>query len=159
MSFFSWGSSKKNVNQLQQVAGEYLKLDYSRFLTVYSSDLATKKIPTYIPSILLYTNLLKEFQYALANDILIKNTLIPNEINLIYLREFFLVNNCYIDPESAVRSFSLIASSFLESFNEKEQQLEKDFNTNKNLLLTQGLVNNIIQIYEGFKNATNRQKR
>lgn len=150
-----WFKKPKIVeNKFTLTADKFIAVKPESFGLLYSSDYSIIQVTTYCKNILNYTSLLKRLVEALQSDRQLYTIDLPLEITKIYLRDFFTnESNQYIDAKQAIAEFLEIAVVFIKLYDSKEKQINKSFQLEKSLFLTQGIINNLITLSEELSNV------
>jgi hypothetical protein len=114
---------------------------------VFCSDMSIHTLTVWCTTFREYNDLLTYINYSLKNNKQIYIAKLPSEIQEVQLQSMFLDSHgCHEDPVSMITEFINLTVAFLEMYQLTECRGVDDFVTNKNLLVTQQIVNNILDI-------------
>lgn len=155
MSFKDFFTIKETKNnKFREAINGYARLKPKNFKTVYSADMSIVQIFVCVENIIDYVKLMDFIIGSIKTDTELNKYQIPFNSKLMYVSEFFLDNKKYtIDTFIHSTTFIERAIKLLEIYELKENELNKSFITEKNLFLTQNLINNIIEIQKEFTNV------
>lgn len=141
----SWFSKKEEpkLTELQSLANSYKQIKPESLKRVFSSDNSILQISVCCNDIIEYTRILNSLYDWLNVDKIIPSYILPKNVNIVYLREFYTVNNSFVDPIKTTKDFVDSAIKFLELYDAKEKLNNKTFELEKNLLVTSIVVRNL----------------
>lgn len=139
--------AKPKKEKFHLAIADLKSIDRFRLKSVYSSDMSIFRVHSYAKTILEYCVLLEKLINALKYNEVLYPTMLPQVVEEIYIRDFYLdKDRCYIDPVKTTEVFIDLAITFLRACDAKEQEFEKSFLMEKNLMLTQQYAANIVAI-------------
>ena len=146
MFFKKWNKKIKPVEtEITKIIKTLNNLNYSGFSSIYSSDKSIYQIHVCCKSIIEYSSVLDKIIIAFNNDNMLYMHNLPTDVHTILIRDFFLdKKGNYLDPEDSITTYSNKCINFLQLYQTYEQKDIKSFNTEKNLLHTQHIINNIL---------------
>lgn len=157
MLFSQWGKNKtpiRSVSEIQLALDRLKSINPDYFKWVYASNKSIVKLMVYCKTIVDYTELLDKLLGHFKDDLQLYAHQLPHRIEEVYLPEFYTdKQGCYIDPIHATRRFIELAIEFLECYERCEQDTLRDFIIEKNLTLTQHIVNNILILSKELKHV------
>lgn len=141
----SWFSKKEEpkLTELQVLANSYKQIKPESLKKVFSSDNSILQISVCCNDIVEYTKVLSTLYDKLHEDKIIPSYLLPSNVSIVYLRDFYTVNNSFVDPIKTTKDFVTIVIKFLELYDLKEKSNNKTFELEKNLLITSIVVRNL----------------
>lgn len=120
-------------------------LDEVNLQTVFSSDKSILKITVGKINVIEYTKHLNLIIQKFENSTLLYVYEVDPSVKIIFVRDFFIDSQGYFtDPEEVFTLFRTSVKRFLTLYEECEMQDGKSFEIEKNLLLSQHLVNNLV---------------
>lgn len=128
-------------------------IDTGKFYNVYSSKYSVVHLTTLYDDILKYNNFLKEFLDKVPQDIYIPTYNINRTIVTVPLKNWFIVNDSYIDTVSYISSFLNNAKDFIELYEHWTEQEDVPFNTRKNINNAKPVLNNLFTLLEELHNV------
>lgn len=150
-------SYKKNIKNTVSIykAQLYLieSIDRTKFKNIYNPLYSMQTIDVLYIDIYSYNNILKEFISKISKDQYIPVYNINNTINSISLKNWFIVDNTYIDTEYAIKDFLSNCKEFIELYDYYTNKEDVGFNTRKNLNNTKVIINNLFTLLEDLKNV------
>lgn len=151
---FDWFKPRKPISLLSNVIAEIEQYKLYATINPYSSDKSLVKLITLFGTLYEYRLALVSYIDYLTQDTLVPRYRIPATMLQIYLRDFFTHDKKFIDVVEELSIFLEVCQQYLTLYEEKENLLDKSFNTEKNLLLLQTVTNNVITITRGIRDAT-----
>jgi len=149
MFFKKWFTKPKSLSKISEATARLKLLDTFNFTLVYTSDMSILAVSSHCKTITVYIELLKTIMEFFSKEEVISQYLLPREIYTISVSEFFLdKKGNYLDPQKTVNEFIELSAGFLELYQQNEQGEQTNFNTEKNLLLTQYIVSNLLSIFD-----------
>ena len=122
---------------------DYLSsIELEKLMEVYSSDLSMVQVNSICDSIVDYNQLLIKVISYFKEDHMLYPYQVPNAINNIFMRDFYLYKDSYIDIVFHTTEFIRLAREFLDIY-ELNERTKKTFNIEKNMYLTANMVSNI----------------
>jgi len=148
MSFLSWFKKPKAVQtELSMAIDRLSSMQLDIMSSVYSSDMSFIKLDTYCATIEDYNKLLAWLIEVLKYDTVLYPIQVPGVIMNIYIRDFYLdKEKNFVNPISSSTDFVNLCIDFLKLYEQTEQRSNKLFVTEKNLLITERIISNIISI-------------
>ena len=145
----NWFKPRKPLSAIRLMID---KIDTTPLVTLnpYSSDKSLQTVITLFDTVGAYEKALIRHHQHLTEDTLIPRYTLGNGVKTIYLRDFFTQEGKFVDVPDAIDRFYKAARAFLEQYETQESLLDKSFNTEKNLLLLQGTVSNLLILLEGL---------
>jgi len=135
-------SQSVKVSRYQDV---FDSLDRVNLQTVFSSDKSILKITVGKKNVIEYTKHLDLIIQKFENSTLLYAYEVTPSVKLIFVRDFFIDNQGYFtEPEEVFTLFRASVKRFLTLYEECEKRDDKSFEIEKNLLLSQHLVNNLV---------------
>jgi hypothetical protein len=120
-------------------------LDQVNLQTVFSSDKSILKITVGKTNVIEYTKHLNLIIQKFENSTLLYVYEVDPSVKIIFVRDFFIDSQgCFTDPEEVFTLFRTSVKRFLSLYEECEMRADKSFEIEKNLLLSQHLVNNLV---------------
>lgn len=120
-------------------------LDRVNLQTVFSSDKSILKITVGKNNVIEYTKHLNLIIQRFENSSLLYVYEVNPSVKVIFVRDFFIDSQgCFTDPEEVFTLFRTSVKRFLSLYEECEKRDDKSFEIEKNLLLSQHLVNNLV---------------
>lgn len=120
-------------------------LDQVNLQTVFSSDKSILKITVGKNNVIEYTKHLNLIIQRFENSSLLYVYEVNPSVKVIFVRDFFIDSQgCFTDPEEVFTLFRTSVKRFLSLYEECEKRDDKSFEIEKNLLLSQHLVNNLV---------------
>lgn len=123
-----------------------LSIELDKFPNVYSSDYSMVRLNSLCPTIESYNVLLRTVIDAFKFETVLYPSQVPQHPTTVYLKDFYLHNNCYIDTKEATKAFIDLALELLQIWESAEKQLDKTFVLEKLLTITANLISNITVI-------------
>lgn len=138
---------KEEVKSNSTIAKEtLLSIELDKFPNVYSSDYSMVRLNSLCPTIESYNVLLKTVIESFKFETVLYPSQVPQHTTLVYLKDFYLQNNCYIDTKAATKVFIELSIELLEIWEKSEQLSDKTFTIEKLLTITANLISNITVI-------------
>lgn len=142
---------KKNLIETKTSIGNtidvYDALDLEKFKQVYSSDYSIFQVTTLEHDVVSYTETLNKLLGYLENDVEIQTYLIPNSLQRIYLRQFYIDKNGYfLDTTYHTERFINEVKDFLTTYEEIEKSFDKTFNQDRNIRLLRHVITNLVTL-------------
>ena len=128
-----------------------LSIELDKLPNVYSSDYSMVRLNSLCTTIESYNVLLRTVIEAFKFELVLYPSQVPQHPTDIYLKDFYLSNNCYIDVKSATSDFIDLSVELLEIWEDTEKYREKTFVLEKLLTITANLVSNITVISKQIK--------
>lgn len=157
MLFPSWGKNKPMIRPTSEIAlavDRLKSVNTEYFKWVYSSNKSIIKLMVYCKTIVDYTDLLDKLLGHFKDGKQLYTHQLPHRIEEVYLPQFYTDRNgCYIDPIAATTAFVELAIEFLELYEKYEQGIQHEFILEKNLTITQHIVNNILIVSKELKHV------
>lgn len=120
-------------------------LDEVNLQTVFSSDKSILKITVGKANVIEYTKHLNLIIQKFENSTLLYVYEVDPSVKIIFVRDFFIDSQgCFTNPEEVFTLFRTSVKRFLSLYEECEMRDDKSFEIEKNLLLSQHLVNNLV---------------
>jgi hypothetical protein len=155
--FLSFKQTKESP--LIQALETFSNVNITKLPSVYSSGMSIYDIPSYCKTIIDYTQLLEKINASLTHEELLYQRNIPSVIHIIPLRNFYADNNgMFIDTDKASINFITEVISFLKLYDSHERSSGNSFIKDKNLLTTQHITNNLIEISKGILWQTTKRR-
>lgn len=131
-------------SQLASIVKVLKDLQPEKLKNAFSSDMSIFQITVCKKTVDEYSELLRMLMRAFEDDRMLYPAQLGLEVKTVYLRDFFIdKKGMMLDPVESIADFITLAIQFLTLYEQKEQQLNKSFNTEKNLLLTAPVVSNL----------------
>lgn len=138
---------KEEVKSNFTIAKEtLLSIELDKFPNVYSSDYSMVRLNSLCPTIESYNVLLKTVIEAFKFETVLYPSQVSQHTSLVYLKDFYLHNNCYIDTKEATKTFIELSLELLEIWEKSELLIQKSFEIEKLLTITANLISNITVI-------------
>lgn len=129
-------------------------LDQVNLQTVFSSDKSIIKITVGKNNVIEYTKHLNLIIQRFENSSLLYVYEVDPSVKVIFVRDFFIDSQgCFTDPEEVFTLFRTSVKRFLTLYEECEKRDDKSFEIEKNLLLSQHLVNNLVILSKELRNG------
>lgn len=129
-------------------------LDQVNLQTVFSSDKSIIKITVGKNNVIEYTKHLNLIIQRFENSSLLYVYEVDPSVKVIFVRDFFIDSQgCFTDPEEVFTLFRASVKRFLTLYEECEKRDDKSFEIEKNLLLSQHLVNNLVILSKELRNG------
>lgn len=143
----SWFKKTKPIKSNLSLAKDNISsIELKNISLVYSSDASTYMLQSFCDRIQDYIILIEFIIKHFNEKKLLYNHQMPQCLKYVYLSNFYLdKQNRYIDTEIITREFINISSTFIDLYIRTEQG-ERTFEIDKNLLITQQIIQNIITI-------------
>jgi hypothetical protein len=143
----SWFKKTQPVKSNLSLAIDNLSsIELKNIYLVYSSDASTYMLKSFCDRIQDYITLLEFIITYFQERRLIYVHQIPQALKTIYLNSFYLDSQGkFIDTQEVTSRFMGLSIEFIELYTQAEQG-ERNFEIDKNLLLTQQIIQNIISI-------------
>lgn len=131
-------------SQLASIVKLLKDLQPEKLKNAFSSDMSIFQVTVCKKTVDEYSELLRMLLRAFEDDRMLYPAQVNLEVKTVYLRDFFIdKKGMMLDPVESITDFINLAIQFLTLYEQKEQQLNKSFNTEKNLLLTSHVVSNL----------------
>lgn len=128
-------------------------IDRSKFINIYNPIYGVYNVQVLYLDIIKYNSILKEFIKKTPTNQYIPIYDIKSTITTIPLKQWFIVDYNYIDPEYAINDFLSNCKEFIELYEHYSGQENLEFNTKKNLDNTKVILNNLFTLLEDLKNV------
>lgn len=140
-----WFNRRKVKSEITLAIDCLEGIDIKNLPSIYSSDMSILQIQSCCITIVEYIELLHKVINAFKYETMLYHYQLPLVIHPIYLRDFYLdKNKNYVNTETMTSEFINLSIEFLKLFESTERKGDKSFEVDKNLLLTQHILNNII---------------
>jgi hypothetical protein len=96
----------------------------------------------------MYNDFLKLFLSKTPEDIYIPIYSINRTITSVSIKNWFIVNNTYIDTEYYLKDFLTNVKEFIEMYEHYSEQLDVPFNVRKNLDNAKPVLNNLFTLLD-----------
>lgn len=131
-------------SQLASVVKSLKAFQPQKLRNAFSSDMSIFRITVCKKTVEEYSDLLRMILRAFEDDRMLYPAQLGIDIQSVYLRDFFIdKKGLMLDPVQSIDDFITLAVKFLTLYEQKEQESNKSFNTEKNLLLTSQVVSNL----------------
>lgn len=117
-------------------------IDVKKLGLSYSSDYSLYRVNSICENIVEYSKLLNKLIQSFKYGKELKVAEIPRDVKYIYLRDFYVNQNRFIDIEEHSLEFIRLAAEFIDIYR-LHQNGEKDYVVEKNLLLASIVFSNI----------------
>jgi hypothetical protein len=98
-----------------------------------------------------YNVLLRTVIEAFKLETVLYPSQVPQHATDVYLKDFYLYNNCYTDVKESTREFVELSIELLEIWEDAERRSDKTFVLEKLLTITANLISNITVISKQIK--------
>lgn len=137
-----WFKKKNKESRFKSILRSLDGINMHIVEDVYSSEYSLVTIPTIVPTINEYISLLDTILNAFKTESLLYFSLVSQDTNIYYLRDFYLSKGSYIDTVTITRTFIQKAKEFIVLYEELEKA-DRTFIIEKNLSITGSVINNI----------------
>jgi len=147
IDFKNWFKKPKPPSELDLTIQKLKLFDSHHYENAYSSDMSLLELVIYEETIAKYLKLLNLINESLRLDRQIPIYQLPREVKRIYFRDFLIdEKGLFVDIQSSIQQMVNLMIEVLECYQSLEQQPQKSFNTEKNLLQVQHIVANIMYL-------------
>ncbi len=144
MFWKTWFKHKQSpkISRYQEVFNQFDRVNLE---TVFSSDKSIVQISVGKRNVIQYTRHLNLLVEKIQNQSLLYAYELDYDIKSVYARDFFIDDQGYFtDPHEVFPLFKTSVKCFLELYEQLEESHDKSFETEKNLMLTQHIVSNLV---------------
>lgn len=144
MFWKTWFKHKQSpkISHYQEVFNQFDRVNLE---TVFSSDKSIVQISVGKRNVIQYTRHLNLLIEKIQNQSLLYAYELDYDIKSVYARDFFIDDQgCFTDPHEVFPLFKTSVKCFLELYEQLEESHDKSFETEKNLMLTQHIVSNLV---------------
>lgn len=128
-------------------------IDRNKFTNIYNPIYSMYNIHVLYKDIYSYNNILKECIKKIPNNQYIPVYDIKTTINIVSVKNWFIVDYNYIDIDYALNEFLSNSKEFIELYEYYSNLEDVEFNTMKNLDNTKVILNNLFTLLEDLKNV------
>ncbi len=137
--------SSLSIYKAQLYLLSLIKIDHTQIYTAKHSVIYLSVVYSNISD---YNDFLKLFLSKTPDDIYIPVYSINRTVTSVSVKNWFIVNNTYIDTEYYLNDFLINVKEFIELYEHYSEQSDMPFNTRKNLDNARPVLNNLFTLLE-----------
>lgn len=137
--------SSLSIYKAQLYLLSLIKIDHN---LIYTANYSVVYISVVYPTINMYNDFLKLFLSKTPEDIYIPIYSINRTVTSVSIKNWFIVNNTYIDTEYYLKDFLTNVKEFIEMYEHYSEQLDVPFNVRKNLDNAKPVLNNLFTLLD-----------